>query len=289
MENICRNIMCILNCHDSIPKQLLTDSFYAQFADMVESELIKMSYKDNWEELQSIIKKPEDFSHYQLYCINSPQDYSKLLYDFIFNVQLFPVIHSLSFFNQCVNNCFKRIAKRIDEYYILASELPSQAISSLSLFDTDFQNVHTKVHRIITEGEEFATIEKETSATEYTIDKVATANNLQVSLNDERLTKVEKQTKQAQELLSDIFEDNDKATDSTIQKNNVLLDILKILLTKESWKREDVEIICQEHHLMIGFVLEQINDYSYSKIEDAVIEDDGDTIYVMTEYKDKLI
>ena len=40
---------------------------------------------------------------------------------------------------------------------------------------------------------------------------------------------------------------------------------------------------------MIGFALEQINDYSYSKIEDAVIEDDGDTIYVMTEYKDKLI
>jgi hypothetical protein len=40
---------------------------------------------------------------------------------------------------------------------------------------------------------------------------------------------------------------------------------------------------------MIGSVLEQINDFSYTKIEDAVIEDDGDTIYVMTEYKDKLI
>ena len=167
--------------------------------------------------------------------------------------------------------------------------MPSQATSSLSLFDADFQNIHTKVHRIITEGEEFVTIEKETGATEYTIDKVATANKLQVSLNDERLTKVEKQTKQAQELLSDIFEENDEGTDSTSQKNNVLLDILKILLTKESWKRDDVEIICQERHLMIGSVLEQINDYSYNRIEDAVIEDDGDTIYVMTEYKDKLI
>lgn len=289
MESICRNIMCILNCKDSIPKQLLTDSFYAQFADMVESELIKMSYKDNWEELQSIIKEPEDFCHYQLYCINSPQDYSKLLYDFIFNVQLFPVIHSLAFFNQCVNNCFKRIAKRIDEYYILASELPSQAISSLSLFDTEFQNIHTIVHRIITEGEEFATIEKETGATDYTINKVVTANKLQVSLNDERLTKVEKQTKQAQKLLSDIFEENDEGTHSTGQKKNVLWDILKILLTKESWKRDDVEIICQEYHLMIGSVLEQINDYSYNRIEDAVIEDDGDTIYVMTDFKDKLI
>ena len=167
--------------------------------------------------------------------------------------------------------------------------MPSQATSSLSLFDTDFQNIHTKVHRIITEGEEFATIEKETGATEYTIDKAATANKLQVSLNDERLTKVEKQTKQAQELLSDIFEENDEGTDSTNQNNNVLLDILKFLLTKESWTRKEVEILCQKHHLMIGSVLEQINDFSYDKVEDAVIEDDGDTIYVMTDYKDKLI
>ena len=289
MEGICRNIMCVLNCNDSIPKQLLTDSFYAQFADMVESELIKMSYKHDWEELQRIIQEPESFSHYQLYCINSPQDYSKLLYDFIFNVQLFPVIYSLAFFNQCLNNCFKRIVKRIDEYYILASELPSQAFSSLSLFDTDFQNIHTKVHRIITEGEEFATIEKEKDATEYTIDKVAITNSCQVSLCEERLEKVEKQTKQAQELLSGIFKDNDEITGATSQENNVLLDILKILLTKESWKRNDVETLCQKRHLMIGSVLERINDFSYSRIEDAVIEDDGDTIYVMTGYKDKLI
>ena len=73
------------------------------------------------------------------------------------------------------------------------------------------------------------------------------------------------------------------------QKNNVLLDILKTLLTKESWTRKEVEILCQKHHLMIGSVLEQINDFSYDKVEDAVIEDDGDTIYVMTDYKDKLI
>ena len=289
MENICRNIMCILNYNDSIPKQLLTDSFYSQFADMVESELLKMSYKNNWKELQKVITKPKSFNHYELYCINSPQDYSLLLYDYIFSFQLFPNIYSLGFFNQCINNCFKRIANRISEYNILVTELPSQASSAISLFDIDYQNIHTKIHRIISEGEEFATIEKETGVTEYTIDKAPIANNLQVSLNDERLTKVEKQTMQAQELLSDIFDENNEGTDSASQKNNVLLDILKTLLTKESWTRKDVEILCQKHHLMIGFALEQINDYSYSKIEDAVIEDDGDTIYVMTEYKDKLI
>ena len=289
MENICRNIMCILNYNDSIPKQLLTDSFYAQFAVMVESELIKMSYKRNWKELQKVITKPKSFDHYELYCINSPQDYSLLLYDYIFCFQLFPNIYSLGFFNQCINNCFKRIVNRIGEYNILVSELPSQATSSLSLFDTDFQNIHTKVHRIITEGEEFATIEQETGATEYAINKDATANSPRISLCNERLEKVEKQTKQAQELLSGIFKDNEEGTKSRNQENNELLGILKTLLTKESWTRNEVESICQKHHLMIGSVLEQINDYSYNRIEDAVIEDDGDTIYVMTDYKNKLI
>jgi hypothetical protein len=167
--------------------------------------------------------------------------------------------------------------------------LPSQAASSLSLFDTDFQNIHSKIHRVITEGEEFATIEKEISSTEYTIGKDATTNKQQVSLSNERLAKVEEQTKQAQDLLSDIFEDDGDSIKSTAHENKVFLVILKILLSKELWKREEVESLCKEHHLMIGSVLEQINDFSYTKIEDAVIEDDGDTIYVMTEYKDKLI
>ena len=125
--------------------------------------------------------------------------------------------------------------------------------------------------------------------TEYTIDNVASANIQSVLLSNEQLEKVEEQTKQAQDLLSDIFEDDGDSIESTARENKVFLAILKILLSKELWKREEVESLCKEHHLMIGSVLEQINDFSYTKIEDAVIEDDGDTIYVMTEYKDKLI
>jgi hypothetical protein len=41
--------------------------------------------------------------------------------------------------------------------------------------------------------------------------------------------------------------------------------------------------------VMIGNLLEQINDYAYSIIDDIVVEEDGDTIYVTTEYKEDLI
>lgn len=40
---------------------------------------------------------------------------------------------------------------------------------------------------------------------------------------------------------------------------------------------------------MIGSVLEQINDYALSKVDDIVLEDDGDNIYMMIEYKDMLL
>lgn len=289
MENICRNIFIILNHDNSIQKHLLTDSFYIQFASMVESELVKMSYKWNWERLQAVINRPESSEHYEQYCMNSPQENSLLFYDYIFTFRLFPNISSIKFFNQCINNCYKRIVNRLNEYRVLRSELPSSVSSSISLFDADFQNIHNKIHRIITKDESFATIEKETNASEYAIEEGITTAKQGITLNDGRLAEVEKQTKQAQGLLSSIFDNNDEESSEKYTENDVLLDTLAILLTKESWKRNEVESLCKERHLMIGSVLEQINDYSYSKIEDAVIEDDGDTIYVMTEYKDKLI
>lgn len=160
----------------------------------------------------------------------------------------------------------------------------------LPLFGVEPQTIHTFIHRsLMSNDEEFVTIEKVTNTSESTIDKVNTANRNGFTLSSERLAKIEKQTRQAQVLLSDIFEDDGDSTESTVYENKGFLDILKILLSKELWKRDEVENLCKEYHLMIGSVLEQINDFCYTKIEDAVIEDDGDTIYVMTEYKEKLI
>ena len=168
------------------------------------------------------------------------------------------------------------------------SEREEKLKNILPLFGVDSKSIHTFIHRsLISSDEEFVTIEKGTNASEFTIGKVSTINRNGFTLSGERLAKVENQTRQAQDLLSDIFEDEETVT--IARDNKDIMSVLSVLLSKESWQRNEVESICQKHHLTIGFVLEQINDYSYNKIEDAVIEDDGDTIYVMTEYKDKLI
>jgi hypothetical protein len=67
-----------------------------------------------------------------------------------------------------------------------------------------------------------------------------------------------------------------------------MLDTLHKLLEKDTWQRDEVADMLGPG-VMIGNLLEQINDYAYSIVDDIVVEEDGDTIYVTTEYKEQLI
>jgi hypothetical protein len=95
----------------------------------------------------------------------------------------------------------------------------------------------------------------------------------------------------AQTILSEIFveENNNEVKIDEMRGGNSFLVILKMLFAKEQWLYSEVEELCKKHDMMIGSVLELINDYAYEKIGDSVIEDDGEFIYVSTEYKNKLI
>ena len=51
------------------------------------------------------------------------------------------------------------------------------------------------------------------------------------------------------------------------------MDILKSLLNKEQWQYSEVEELCKKYNVMMGFVLERINDYSFdsSKTLDDIV------------------
>ena len=68
-----------------------------------------------------------------------------------------------------------------------------------------------------------------------------------------------------------------------------LNEMLILLFTKEIWNKDDLDSICKSKGLILGAVLEEINDYSYSKIDNAVIEDNGDEIFVVLDYKNELL
>ena len=157
----------------------------------------------------------------------------------------------------------------------------------LPTLDTDSASAHSLVHQSLTD-DEFATIETKVGVTEYTIRQPDQKKLSALILDEKKLSELKQQTEIAQGLLSEIFidEEVDKTTDT--QTNNLVIETLQKLLERDTWQRSEVMDILGSG-IMLGNVLEQINDYSYSIVEDIVVEEDGDTIYVTTEYKEQLI
>lgn len=109
-------------------------------------------------------------------------------------------------------------------------------------------------------------------------------------LDQSKLAALQEQTKAAQAMLAEIFiQKEEQVTDVVPQPDlNPLTDILVELLTKEQWTRNELKELVGPD-VMIGNLLEQINDYAYSIVNDVVVEEDGENIYVTTDYKEQLI
>lgn len=113
-------------------------------------------------------------------------------------------------------------------------------------------------------------------------------NEALMTIDQNKLSKIKQDTHVAQSFLSDIFDDNEQ---KVIVKTPGFEHkaILAEILSKESWERDELSYICKQRGYILGSLLEEINDYSYSKVDDAIIEDDGDVIYVNVEYKKELL
>lgn len=109
-------------------------------------------------------------------------------------------------------------------------------------------------------------------------------------LDKGKLATLQEQTKAAQAMLAEIFiQEEEQVPDVVPQPDlNPLTDILVDLLTKEQWTRNELKELVGPD-VMIGNLLEQINDYAYSIVNDVVVEEDGENIYVTTDYKEQLI
>lgn len=135
----------------------------------------------------------------------------------------------------------------------------------------------------------FATIEKSEGTHGYEIKKPRP----QVSkplLDQEKLAELQMQTRASQDMLAEIFDQEEETSTEAITRSDDerMLDMLRRLFDKEVWTRAEIAELAGPE-VMIGSLLEQINDYSCSKIDDIVVEEDDDKIYVAIEYKEHLI
>lgn len=153
----------------------------------------------------------------------------------------------------------------------------------------DPEKIHSGIHEAMT-TDEFATVEKTTGAIRYAIPEPGAVKH-KFAIDIGKLERMERQTEQAQAMLSDIFVDEEQPKVKTHQTGGIdsVIEILSKLLEKEVWQLAEVDELCKAKGLMTGFVLEKINDLSYEKVDDAVIDQDGAQVYVTIDYKEKLI
>lgn len=180
----------------------------------------------------------------------------------------------------------------LTEAVIVNGNIDSSRVDNLKkilpTLDEESESVHSLLHQSLTD-DGFATVERQSGVTEHTIRKSDEKKPSTLVLDQRKLGELKQQTEIAQSLLSDIFVDeNEEQTTICPAKSNMVLDTLHKLLEKDSWQRDEVADMLGAG-VMIGNLLEQINDYAYSIVDDIVVEEDGDTIYVTTEYKEQLI
>ena len=110
----------------------------------------------------------------------------------------------------------------------------------------------------------------------------------------------ESETKDVQSMLGAIFvedeatgDSDDLTTDSTTIEEEAGIDkqhyaLFESLIRKDKWSREEVEALCGDLDLMVSGALETINDWSFDEVDAAVLEEDGDAIYVDQEIVEEI-
>lgn len=155
----------------------------------------------------------------------------------------------------------------------------------LPSLDGDPALVHSMIHQTLTIENGFFTIEKGERSLGFAIRQAASEPKPSL-LDIRKLEALKDQTKEAQKLLADIFILDEE--DANLIDAKTYLTLLERLFEREVWQRDEV-LGMLEPGAMLGSVLEELNDYAYEKVGDIVVEEDGDNIYVMTEYKEQLI
>ena len=79
----------------------------------------------------------------------------------------------------------------------------------------EVDNIHSQIHRLLTDKEGFAVVEKKSDAVEFTINRQSAYSQKTIEssviINPKKLNIFEQQTKAAQKLLSEIFVEEEPA------------------------------------------------------------------------------
>ena len=120
-------------------------------------------------------------------------------------------------------------------------------------------NIHSQIHRLLTDGEGFAVVEKKSDAMEFTINSQPTypQNTVEpnVIINPKNSVSLNSKRKAAQKLLSEIFVEEEPALPQNMELDataTTWMKILKSLCKRNVEARRRSKKYAKEHGLMIG-------------------------------------
>ena len=132
------------------------------------------------------------------------------------------------------------------------------------------------------------------------LSKPSTPSTSSFQLDESILAIHELETKDVQSMLGAIFleddslnEPNEADADNSLEEQNTGIDkqhysLFESLIRKDKWMVSEVESLCRDSGLMVGGAIETINDWSFDKVDAAVLEEDGDAIYVDQEVVEEI-
>jgi uncharacterized tellurite resistance protein B-like protein len=161
----------------------------------------------------------------------------------------------------------------------------------------DKAQVSSDIHRLISMDEP-VTVALQNEKESFSIPGAAKVDTKVFSLNEEIIRIREIETQQVKGILGEIF---DNAEDEIEEKDDVSVipdpllsldqvhqDLLGTLLTRETWKKDDLHEVCKELGLMVDGALELLNEWAYEYANVPLIED-GELVYIDIELAKEIL
>ena len=124
----------------------------------------------------------------------------------------------------------------------------------------------------------------------YSIPNNNCARINKVTLDANKIAILETSTKVSQNILSEIFVEEDSALGKVEGKPNDKIEkLISKLLEKAIWKKQEFYEICNSENVLPGALMEKINEYTYDKCDDILLEEGDEEVYVNVDYKDLLM
>jgi len=153
------------------------------------------------------------------------------------------------------------------------------------------ERIYSDIHAVQTQDKDELTLVVTPKAKKggLKIPSKATPKEKRILIDEKKVEKTLKNTKEVQAILAEIFTSSEEDVESTMTYGTGILgldkphsNLLKELLVKPAWGRNEYEALCAKYEILPSGAIETINERSYETLNDGLIED-GEEIIVNLE------